>query len=171
MASIRKRTGSDGRVYHQVRIKRQGHPGLCASFDDYETAYIWSKYKEMLITEKEKFAATGNELYTIRDILTIKYGNRREFNEAINYFKVYDNIALSDIGYKDMMNLAKRLLKTKVRRGGQKNKGGVMKLPEPVTILRKFAYLSSAINHVIAKGVKLDNNAIKIVAYLRSVKK
>lgn len=40
-----------------------------------------------------------------------------------------------------------------------------------MTVLRKFAYLSSAINHMVKQGIHLDNNCLKVVAYLRELDK
>jgi len=160
-------------VTYRVQVRVKGAKNLSQSFDDYETAYIWGKYKEMILKEKAAFAPEPEHMYTLLDVMVAKYGyGSREMNDCEPYFKPYWHTYMSKLTYDVLMEHAKLLLKTKIRKGGNvKNNKGVLKLPQPMTILRKFAYLSAAVNEMIKKGVPLENHALKVVAYLRELDK
>ena len=173
MASIREYIGKNGEKSFNVMVRVKGCDHKSKSFSDYETALIWGKYYEMISKEMEHFNAKPQDLYTIQDILAAKYGeNGREFKECIDYFRTYLSTYLRDFNYDKMMNHAKELLNTPVYRGGKRGtETGKKKLPEPTTVLRKYAYLSSAINTLIKKGEVMDNEAAKVVTRLREVEK
>jgi hypothetical protein len=148
-----------------------------ASFKDRQTAYIWGKYQELILREADNFGAQPEDMYTIQDVMTAKYGEgARETKESIGYFQEIMCVPLRDLTYDKMMDHANMLMKKVIYRGGQgKNSSGrvsgTCKLPEIMTVLRKFAYLSSSINYMIKNGVNLTNNAAKVVLYLRDLEK
>jgi len=118
------------------------------------------------------FNVPENEQYTVHDILILKHGQHsREYKECINYFQCWHHKAIGDISYEEMKEHCHRLLSTSIIRGGGKAGGGREKLPSKTTILRKFAYLAASISSLISQGMSFDNHAIKIVAYLRAMKK
>ncbi len=174
MASIAKITGKNGDTYNvQVRIK--GYPNKSKSFDDYETAFIWGKYQEMIIKEKDSFNIAPKDMYTVLDVMATKYGYESdEMRSCEDAFRLIDiwNTYLCHLDYDTLLNHAKTLLSTHVYRGGSKKNGsGIRKLPAPKTILRKFSYLATAINEMVKKGVNLDNHVLKVVAYIRELEK
>ena len=119
------------------------------------------------------FDPDPNHMYTVRDVLINKYGESgREYIETHTYFTPILDSYIFHLDKERLMELAKTLLKTEVLRGGSsKSNSGKKKLPEPMTILRKFAYLSSAINHMIKQGVSITNNTVEVIAYLRELSK
>jgi len=127
----------------------------------------------MLLKERFDFNARPDDMYTIIDVMEAKYGaESREYGETMDYFQELCATPLASLGYNELMAHAKKLLATPVYRGGQKGVGsGTKKLPEPMTVLRKFAYLSSAINFMVKKGIPLENHCLKVVAYLRDLHK
>lgn len=172
MASIKKVEGEYGESF-QVRMRTKENKQISKTFKDYETAYIWSKYKETVTKERIDFDADPNDQYTILDVMLAKYGEEsREFKESMDYFIGIANTFLGSLTYENMLEHSKYLLSKKVKRGGsKKNDSGTEKLPEPMTVLRKFAYLSAAISFMQKNGVNLDNNAAKVVTYLREIDK
>lgn len=174
MASIKKRTGKNGDTYHvQIRIK--GSDGIYATFDDYETALIWSKYKEVLTQEIRNFRARDVDIYTIKDVLIAKFGaDSKEVSGCELTFKKVNiwESPISELNHDILMDHTRTLLNTFILRGGSNVEGsGHKKLPAPMTILRKFAYLSSAINFMIKQGAHLENPITNIIVYLRELSK
>lgn len=127
----------------------------------------------MLTREMRDFDADPNHMYTILDVMVARFGyEAREFKESLEYFREIQNSYLGSLGYEGLLKHAKKLLTVKIQVGGSaKTHSGRRKLPEPATVLRKFAYLSSAINDMVKKGVNLTNHSLKVVAYLRECDK
>lgn len=130
----------------------------------------------MVLGELREFKPRDADMYTIIDVMEAKYGcDGREYIETMGYFDEIAGDTIGSLTYNKLMTHAKKLLDTPVYRGGgntkQGGRGGTKKYPEPMTVLRKFAYLSSAINHMVKQGIHLDNNCLKVVAYLRELDK
>lgn len=130
----------------------------------------------MVLGEIRDFKPRDSDMYSVMDVMSAKYGeDGREYIETMDYFDKICGHAISWCTYDNLMAHAKLLLETPVYRGGgntkQGGRGGTRKFPEPMTVLRKFAYLSSAINHMVKQGIHLDNNCLKVVAYLRELDK
>lgn len=130
----------------------------------------------MVLGELRDFKPRDGDMYTIMDVMLAKYGETgREYIESIDYFEKICGHPISWCTYDRLMAHAKMLLETPVYRGGgntkQGGRGGTRKYPEPMTVLRKFAYLSSAINFMVKQGLDLENNCLKVVAFLRELDK
>lgn len=127
----------------------------------------------MVLGELRDFAPRDGDLYSVIDVMSMKYGqDGREYMESMEYLQPIAGCKISECTYDRLMELAKELLETPVYKGGKAGTdSGTKKLPEPMTILRKFAYLSAAINNLVKKGIHLDNNCLKVVAYLRELDK
>lgn len=153
-------------------IRKKGHKPVSANFGDRVTAELWGQYKQNLMDEIESFQVHRADLYTVNDIFIMKFGaDSREYLEGMPYFDEYKDKSINILTYDELKKHCHRLLQRTVVRGGKVGtNSGRAKLPAPMTILRKFAYLSSAINHLISKGVDAPNECLKIVAYLRSMK-
>ena len=153
----------------------KGYPAKNKSFNDYDTAYIWGKYQEMVTKEKDDFGVQPQDMYTVLDLMVAKYGHdSREMRDCEEPFKTIDiwHTYICKLDYETLMKHAKTLLSTYVFRGGKKgSETGIKKLPQPMTVLRKFAYLSSAINDMVKKGVDLPNHTLKVIAFLRELDK
>ena len=157
-----------------MRVKGYPHRSKC--FNDYETAYIWGKYWEMVTQEKDSFGARDKDMLTVLDVMLAKYEtyDAREMKDCEEHFKNVDiwNTYISELNYETLMKHAHTMLNTPVSRGGSRGlTSGYTKLPEPMTVLRKFAYLSSAINHLIKQGADIDNHTVKVIAFLREMDK
>ncbi len=171
MASIEKRTGANGKATYRVDIRLKGHAQITKSFGDIETAQIFAKYKEMTLRECDKFDASDEDLYTLRDVLVSKYSEGdKSFRICLSYFEDFLDKPLRKCGYEELMDLAVTTLNSTITVGGRRENGtGVKKKPEIGTIIRRFAYLSSAINSMIHGGVSIDNPAIKVVRDLKTI--
>jgi len=127
----------------------------------------------MILGELRDFGPRSGDMYTVLDVMGEKYGpDAREYIESIDYLQEIAGTPINELSYDRLMELAKKLLATPVFRGGRSdNQTGTKKLPEPMTVLRKFAYLSSAINYMVKKGIELENNCLKVIAFLREIDK
>lgn len=156
-----------------MRIK--GYPAKCKCFYDEETAIIWGKYQEMISREKDAFNVRDQDMYTVLDVMTTKYGyDSREMNDCEFMFNECDiwHTYIGELDYDLLMKHAKKMLTTQIHRGGSKKNGtGIRKLPQPMTVLRKFAYLSAAINHMVKQGANLENHCLKVIAFIREIDK
>lgn len=144
---------------------------MSATFYDYDTAFIWGKYQEIVLKEPDNFGVKDDDMYTILDVMLAKYGaDDRDFKASMDYFIVLANTYLSHLPYNVLLEHAKKLLTEPIYRGGSKRgESGRKKLPETMTILRKFANLSAAIGFMNKNGCDIENNAIKVVRYLREM--
>jgi hypothetical protein len=128
----------------------------------------------MVLGEVKDFSPRDGDLYTLADVMEEKYTETgREYIESMDYFSSISGCSINELTYEKLMWHAKLLLETPIYRGGGNSKdgkrGGTKKLPQPMTVLRKFAYLSSAINHMIKKGINLENHCLKVVSYIRNI--
>jgi hypothetical protein len=81
-------------------------------------------------------------------------------------------MSLGVLSHEVLMNHCCMLLNTPIYRGGrQDGSSGVKKLPSTNTVLRKFAYLSSAINDLIGLGFNVPNECPRIISFLRNTAK
>jgi hypothetical protein len=172
MASIRELIGKNGKKGYRVQIRKKGHEFISASFDDYETAYIYGKFKESLIEEMALFSSR-EKMITFKDALVLKFGgDTQTFREVVSYFTDFLDRFIFDVSYEDLKKHGELLLATPVFRGGNKfNNSGKKKLPELNTVLRKFGYMSSAINHTVSQGHDVPNHCLRVSAYLKTWKK
>lgn len=137
------------------------------NFEDYETACIWGKYYTMLAKEKEDFEAEEVDVYDWGTVIHAKYSEgSHEYGTLVRAFGCWFERSVRDVGYEEMTARAEELLKIPVLVGGCGNKGKE-KLPAAATILRYFAYLSSAITHFSKNYAHIPNAAIRIVNDLR----
>ena len=120
----------------------------------------------------ESFDIPVCEQYTVHDLYSFKHGNdSREYIESRIYFNHWFPRPIASISYKEMKEHCDKLLKTYIVRGGCGRTGkGKSKLPSPTSTLRKFAYFASAISYMTSKGIFLENHAIRMVSYLRTMK-
>lgn len=130
----------------------------------------------MLTKEKDDFAARDNDLLMVIDVMVFKHkdASHPEYTECIGPFTRVGmwEVPISSLTHEVLMEHAKTLLNTPIYKDSRPDKiEGDRKLPSPMTVLRKFSYLSSAINHMIKQGFDLDNNMAKIIAYLRNLDK
>ncbi len=169
MASITKRTGDNGRPAYRVMVRLKGKKSNSKTFDDYETAFLWGKYQEMINGEMEDFEVQDKHLYTVMDIIEVKFKNdKRTLRDIKAHFGDILNLGVNKLTYNFLHDLSKTMLNKDVRRGGSaKTDTGKIGKPSINTIIRKFAYLSSAINNMISLGANLDNNCLKVIANLR----
>lgn len=125
----------------------------------------------MITREKDNFAVKEGDMFTVLDVMVSKYGhNTREMNDCHVHFQNIDiwHTYVNRLDYETLMRHTKTLLETPIFRGGAKgNETGIKKYPEPMTILRKWAYLSSAINDLVKKGANIENHTTKVIAWLR----
>lgn len=130
----------------------------------------------MITQEKDNFKVRDKDMLTVLDVMIAKYEtyDSREMCDCEEHFRAVDiwNTYICELDYETLMKHANTLLNRLVARGGSKGiTSGTTKLPEPMTILRKFAYLSSAINYMIKQGANLDNHTTKVIAFLRELDK
>lgn len=129
----------------------------------------------MITKEKEAFNVQPKDMYTVLDVMMTKYGeNSRELNDCEYLFLECGiwHTYICELSYSKLMECANQMLNTPIYRGGcKKNNTGIKKFPAVFTVLRKFAYLSSAINHMVKLGSNLDNHCLKVVAWLRDLDK
>ena len=169
MATIQEITLSNGKKSYRATIRRSGSPMESSNFDDRESAVIWANYRESIIEESRKFSADDKDMLTINDILKIKFPNEsREYKETCSYFGCYLHLSLNEFTYEKMKEAAISLVNTPIYAHGSTRKEG-SKLRDPVTVARKFAHLSSAINYCVSKGYNLPNDALKIVNWLKQM--
>jgi len=160
-----------------VDVRIRNSPYKSASFDDHETAVLYGKYWEMILKEKRDFAVLEGDMLTVLDVMMTKYKtpDSAEMRACEDYFREADiwHTYINTLTHDVMLKHAKRMLTTPIIRGGNREKPGTgtTKLPAPATVLRKFAYLSSAINHCIKLGANIDNPTVKVITYIREYEK
>jgi hypothetical protein len=170
MASIRK---IQQRYHVQIRKK---NISICASFNDRDTAILWSKYKEDLIDQIIQFDVPMNELMTLNDALDLKLKDMiekrldtRDIKIIRNDFQEFLNIPIKNIKYEDYLEKMKKMSKQIVKIGGtlDRQETGIKKIQSPKTIIRKMALLSSTYSLLIGMGIDLENSALRAMQYLR----
>lgn len=171
MASIKHR---EGKLYVQIRKK---NIDLYATFSNENDAILWARYKEEMIDLISNFDPPLKEMISLNDAIDLKIESiqnidKKTLNDYSNlkaFFEIFINKKLNQIAYSDLMNHFENMIKVPVTRGGSNKKNGNIKtfFPSPVTIFRKFAYLSTVYQNMIEKGVEIDNIAIKICQYMR----
>lgn len=171
MASIQEVTGPSGTVF-RVRVRIQGNKTKSATFNDRETAEIWSDYIYTVVCERKKFNPRDADLITVEDVMIAKYGNQSKYYSTCKMsFKqcgIWD-APLSELTEDVLTQKVNRLLNTPIPREGNIKEGGRQVFPKTITILKKMSYLSSAINTMRKKGADLPNHTGPVIQRLRNM--
>ncbi len=126
-----------------------------------------------MLLDMEKFEAKDIDLYTLGSIFAMKYPeDSREYSEIKIYFTDMFLTPMRKLDFKFLMEWSKRTLDVKIQNGGVKGNmnTGIIRKISPSTIIRKLAYISSAINHAISKGIDIENHALRVISYVRNYK-
>jgi hypothetical protein len=169
MASITKDKNS-----YKVRIRRKDL-NLFSHFKNKYDALLWAAYKEDLIDQIIAFDPPLKDMVTLQDAIELKIQNADykskkylyDYKGLLTYFDKFKEKNLSEISYQDLLSHFDTLLNIPIRRGGNSDDNGIKKLPEPNTILKKYAYLSTVYQLMIEKGMEIENIPIKIVKFMR----
>ena len=171
MASIQEVTGPSGKIY-RVRVRIKGTRTRSATFNDRDTAEIWADYIHTIDSERKEFSPRDGDLITVGDVMLAKYGNQdKTFSTCKMSFTACNiwDMPLNELTEDLLMQKVNYLLNTPVRRGGNYKSTGNLILPKPVTVLKKLAYLSSAINLMRKKGADLRNETGGVIQKLRDM--
>lgn len=174
MASIEERNGR-----YRVCIRKKGVE-ISQSFSNLDTAKLYERYKEDLIDEMHAFNVQDKDLITIHE--AIKMNLERVEKECNDSKNISDNNLwkenlrdfleqpISYLTYEFLLNKANEMLSSIVKRGGSKNieNSGKKVQSSPATVLRKFRVLSTVFSNLIKNGIQIENNALKVCAYLRT---
>lgn len=68
MATITKRTDSDGKTRYQVKVRLRGYPQQSATFDRLTDAKKWGTQTEAAIRERRHFKTVEAQKHTVRDL-------------------------------------------------------------------------------------------------------
>lgn len=115
----------------------------------------------------EAFDLDAGNLLTVEDALIMKFGDKhREYAGSVEYLHPIMGMAIADLDFYMLKELAKKLLDTpRYLKHGSKTK----RLPTITTITRKFAYLSSALSNLKDKGHNITNHALDVVRWLKNM--
>lgn len=174
MGTIKERNGR-----FRVCIRKKGIV-VSQTFSNRETAELWERYKEDLINEQAAFDPANDELITVQDAIQMKKQRMqaegkgvRDINDVAfseNFISEILDKSISYLTYDFLLEKANNMLSSVIKRGGNKKNinSGRRVISSPSTVLRKFRVLSSIISNLIDKGVKIENHALKICAWLRT---
>ena len=170
MASIRFRDGK-----YRVQIRKRNIE-LSRTFDDLETAELWSKYKENLIDEMDAFEAPKEEMITLLDAIEMKLKSntstdKKSIQDIQNikvHFSKFLTMDMNSIKFEDLKEHGIEMFKTDIRVGGSRDNEntGVIRKPSSVTVTKRFAYLSTVYSNLIAMGINIENVALRVKTYL-----
>lgn len=172
MATIRQVSGN-----FRAHIRKKGIE-LSATFKHQEDAELWALYKEDLIDSIQAFDMPLKEGITLQDAIELKMSkieinsSKKEFNEytiLLKFFEEFCPKSIGDIKYVDLVKCYEEKIKTPIYRGGtgKNDETGIKKLPSHLTILKKFAYLSTIYQMLIEDGVDLENIALKVMQFIK----
>lgn len=163
MASIEKRTTSDGKTSYRVKVRLKGQPTESASFERLTDAKKWAASIESAIRENRHFKTTEAKRHTlaelveryIRDVLPTKPKSRVKQTALLNWWK--DEIgcyALSDVTPALIAEQRDKLSTGKTYRGTQRN---------PATVVRYLAALSVCFTHAVKEWGWIDDSPMRKV--------
>lgn len=175
MASFRTRTSGSARTTVDIRKKNYK---ISKTFSDEETAHLFAKYKEDVISDMEAFEAPESEVITLDSAIEWKISKMQEdgrdpksIADVKNVRKdFYDwiDLPLSSLTYEKLLEKANEMLKSPVRRGGNPNNNtGKLGIQSPVTVKKKFANLSCIISEMNKGGLNIENHAFRLLGFLQ----
>lgn len=95
MANINKRTGGDGRVSYQARVRLKGYPEQAATFERLTDAKRWVQNTESAIRDGRHFKTSEAKRHTlgdlvdryIRDVMPTKPKSAKDQTRQLNWWK------------------------------------------------------------------------------------
>ena len=163
MASIEKRTTSDGKTSYRVKVRLKGQPTESASFERLTDAKKWAASIESAIRENRHFKTTEAKRHTlaelieryIRDVLPTKPKSRYKQTALLNWWKEQIGCyALSDVTPALIAEQRDKLSTGKTYRGTQRN---------PATVVRYLAALSVCFTHAVKEWGWVDDSPTRKV--------
>lgn len=163
MASIEKRTSSDGKSSYRVKVRLKGLPTESASFERKTDAQKWAASIESAIRENRHFKTTEAKRHTlnelidryIRDVLPTKPKSRDKQKAMLEWWKgEIGSYALSDVSPALIAESRDKLAAGKTKRGTQRN---------PATVVRYLAALSVCFTHAVKEWGWIDDSPMRKV--------
>ena len=163
MASIEKRTSSNGKTSWRVKVRLKGLPTESASFERKTDAQKWAASIESAIRENRHFKTTEAKRHTlnelidryIRDVLPTKPKSMGKQKAMLEWWKgEIGNYALSDVSPALIAESRDKLAAGKTKRGTQRN---------PATVVRYLAALSVCFTHAVKEWGWIDDSPMRKV--------
>ena len=176
MASIQKRTTSDGGVSYRVQVRIKGHPVERATFKRLTDAKNWAQATEAAIKERRYFKTSESRKHTVSDLID-RYLERiqRDNPKRIKDVKPMLEWWRQEIGYSILADLTRSLIAEQVdklskRTVGRVNKKTGEKKQVPISAARVNRHLS-AFSHACGIAVNewewLESNPMRKIAKLK----
>jgi integrase len=164
MASIEKRTGSDGKTSYRVKVRLKGKPTESASFERLTDAKKWAASTESAIRENRHFKTAAAKRHTlaelidryVREVLPTNPKSEAKQTAMLNWWK-------SEIGCYSLADVTPALIVERrdklavgiTKRGTQRNKA---------TVVRYLAALSVCFTHAVNEWEWIDDTPMRKVA-------
>lgn len=161
MASIKKRTGTTGRVSYLVEIRLRGYPHQRATFDKLTDAKRWAQQTESAIKDGRHFKTSEAKKHTLADlvgryiekVLPTKPGQIIHQKPQLLWFK-------EKIGYLVLADVTTAVL-IKCRDDLQSEPTSQGKTRGPATTNRYFAALGHAFTVAVNEWEWLESNPVR----------
>lgn len=163
MATIAKRTDSEGKTHYRVRVRLRGHPLQTATFERLTDAKKWATQTEAAIRERRHFKTVEAQKHTLadlvdrytRDILPTKGRQRRTQGQQLAYWRSeLGAYTLADVTPALIAESRDNLLRAKTHRGGTMS---------PSTVVRYLAALSHAFTIAVKEWGWIEDNPVRRV--------
>lgn len=164
MATIRKRTNSNGIVSYQAQIRLKGYPPTTQSFAQLTLAKHWANQTETAILEGRYFKTTEAKKHTLADLInryieTVLIPTKPK---SIETQKPQLEWWSREIGYKVLSDVTPSLLaECRDNLLSQNSKHGVLR--SPASTVRYMAALSHALTIAVNEWEWLESNPMKKV--------
>ena len=163
MATITKRTDSDGKTYHQAKVRLRGHPTQSATFDRLTDARKWAQATEAAIREGRHFKTTEAKRHTLtdlvdrytRDVLPTKGAQSKTQGAQLAWWKgELGPYTLADVTPAMIAEARDKLAKSTTFLGGTMS---------PSTVVRYLAALSHAFTIAVKEWGWVEDNPCRKV--------
>ncbi len=162
MATISKRTDSDGRTRYQVKIRLRGYPQQSATFERLTDAKKWATQTEAAIRERRHFKTVESQKHTFaelidryaRDVLPTKGSQRKTQAAQLAYWREeLGAYTLADVTPALIAEVRDKLARTETPRGTM----------SPSTVVRYLAALSHAFSVAVKEWGWIEDNPCRKV--------
>lgn len=163
MASIEKRTSSDGKTSYRVKVRLKGRPTESASFERLTDAKRWAQDTESAIRDGRHFKTSAAKRHTlaelidryIKDVLPTKPKSEAKQTAILNWWKAeIGSYTLSDVSPALIGEYRDKLATGITKRGTKRN---------PATVVRYLAALSICFTHAVKEWGWVDDSPMRKV--------